>query len=89
MTPDEYARKIASDLRSAHTSRNQAAIPQIFERADKALLDASFTTSEQRDFWGTVRSHLSGDVLLEKQANGALLALMRAIETQIAARAKR
>jgi hypothetical protein len=86
MTPDEYARKIASDLGGARQTLSQNAVPQIFERADKALVDASFTTTEQRQFWGNVRSYLGADLLVEKQANSALLALMQAIQRNLAAR---
>lgn len=90
MTPEEYAREIANKLRKAHNTQNVGDVSTIFEGADKALKDGGISPGSQERFWANVRAHLAGDVLLvEKQANSSLLALMRAIEQQLAAREKK
>jgi hypothetical protein len=90
MTPDEYARKMAGELRDAHDHKNLAAIDSIFRNADQALGGSDLDEADKREFWATVRQYLGDDVLLlEKQANNALVALMRAIQQGLAAREKK
>jgi hypothetical protein len=90
MTPDEYARKMAGELRDAHDTGNLVAVDSVFRSADQALAGSDLDEADKREFWATVRKYLGDDVLLlEKQANNALVALMRAIQQGLAAREKK
>jgi hypothetical protein len=87
LTPDQYARKVADELRSAHNSKDQAAVRPIFAKADSALATGKYDANDQRVFWSSVRKYfLESGLLLERQAGSALAALMRAIEAELAAR---
>ena len=90
VTLDEYARKIAGELRRVHDSKDLAAVHPVFAEADKVLAESKISEDDQRVFWGDVRkSLLSSALLLERQSNSALMALMQAIQQEIAAREKK
>jgi hypothetical protein len=87
LTPDQYARQVADELRSAHNSKDQAAVRPIFAKADSVLATAKYDANDQRAFWSSVHKYfLASGLLLERQAGSALAALMRAIEAELAAR---
>lgn len=87
MTLAEYAQDIAEQLRNAHDTKDLAAVDPIFRKADVALLESGIGETRQRNFWATVRAHFNASrLLIEKQANSALIALMHAIQKELAAR---
>ncbi|MEJ1960956.1 MAG: hypothetical protein WDO56_05170 [Gammaproteobacteria bacterium] len=87
MTLDEYAKQTADSLRRAHNTKDQSAVPSLFADADRALAESNISESDQIVFWGKVKKNFeSGQLLLEKQANSSLIALMQAIQSTLAAR---
>ena len=82
-----FTRKIASDLRRAHDNKDIAAVAPIFREADKALAESGISQTARRSLWATVRACFEAPgLLVEKQANSALIALMQAIQRELAAR---
>jgi len=86
VTLEEYAQEIADELRRAHASRNLATVSPIFHDADHVLADSKISDADQRRFWQSVRTNLGEVLLVEKQANSALLTLMQAIQREIQTR---
>ena len=87
MTLDEYAQQVGAALRNAHNRKDTAAVEAEFRDADKTLTDNNISEAGQQSFWAGVRTaFFSGQLLVEKQANSALVALMRAIEQGLKAR---
>jgi hypothetical protein len=87
MTLDEYAQEVAGQLRNAHNTKNLSAVAPIFRKADAVLADNKIAETDRRDFWTTVRtSFQESQLLFERQANSALIALMQAIQKELAAR---
>ena len=86
----DYAREVATELRNAYNSKSPSAVDFAFRKADRALSEKHIEETSRRSFWATVRGHLAGPgLLVEKQANSSLLALMRAIQQELAAREKK
>jgi hypothetical protein len=87
VTLEEYAREIAGELQRAHDNKDLSAVSSIFSDADKALAANTISEADQKSFWTSVRKVFqSSDLLLERQSNSALIALMQAIQRGIAER---
>jgi hypothetical protein len=89
MTIDEFAQYVGKALRDAYNQKDQAAVQTTFSSADQTLRSSGVGERQIKEFWEAVqRIMLSGHLLVEKQANSSLVALMRAIETALSARIK-
>jgi hypothetical protein len=87
LTLEQYARIIGNRLVTAHNDKDGFALAATFEEADRELENSNISPADRKRFWEEVRGVVdSGPLLLEKQANSALLALMQAIQREIAAR---
>lgn len=87
MTHDEYVRDVASKLAAAHNSKDRAGVESVFRETDATLNRSDFTHARKREFWADVqRAFLSSRLLMEKQENSALHALMQAIREALKAR---
>jgi hypothetical protein len=87
MTPTEYAREMGTKLRGAYNGRDPAAVDSLFELADATLVRSALDGHQRQIFWSEVRkAFFAGRLLIEKQANSSLHALMRNIEAAIAER---
>ena len=87
MTLEEYEQIIGNALVSAHNDKDMGALTATFKRADQTLESSNISPADRKEFWEEVRKVVySGGLLLEKQANSALIVLMQAIEREIAAR---
>ena len=87
LTLEQYERIIGNALVAAHNNKDMDALTATFKRADQTLENSNISPADRKEFWEEVRKVVhSGPLRLEKQANSALLALMQAIEREIAAR---
>jgi len=88
MTPEQYAAEVIGKLRAAYNSKNEAAADAAFKEADLLLSSSKITSARQKEFWSIVRAGIEKmpRMLLEKQDNSALIALMQAIQKAIAER---
>jgi hypothetical protein len=88
VTLDEYALEIAGNLRRAYNAKDHASIiDPIFRDADLTLTQSGISETSRTSFWATVRAYFQAPgLLIEKQANSALIALMQAIQKELAAR---
>jgi hypothetical protein len=87
VTLDDYAKQVAEKMRQAHNNKNLTAVGPLFSDADRTLTDSNIGANDRAEFWTNVRRYfLSSGLLVERQANSALLALMQAIQNGIAAR---
>jgi hypothetical protein len=87
MTLEEYERIIGNDLVAAHNHKDVGALMATFKRADQTLENSNIGPADRKEFWEEVRKVVySGGLLLERQANSALIVLMQSIEREIAAR---
>jgi hypothetical protein len=87
MKPTEYAQEIGTKLREAYNGRDQAAVDGLFELADATLVRSAIDEHRRQIFWSEVKKvFFAGRLLIEKQANSSLHALMRSIEAAIAER---
>lgn len=89
MTEDEYIEIISEKLEVAYSNKKDTAtLEPIFKEADQKLKDSDFNPDESKEFWRKVQKKVvrSNRWLIEKQANSALIALMQAIEKELAAR---
>ena len=88
MTMAIDAAKVGSDLRAAYNSKDSACVHEIIRRADAAIEAAGVSASVKAGYWMSVRREFNtGQRLVEKQENSALMALMRQIEAALADRA--
>ena len=87
MTLDDYAKTIALKLVAAHNGKNLSTADAVFREADAELTRSNISKSNQKVFWSNVKARFSsGQLLLERQANSSLLALMQAIQDALAVR---
>lgn len=87
MTVDEFAIKVAEELRAAYNSKNSAGVTSAIDDADRSLDTNKISEAGRARFWELVRQRFrTGQLLFEKQENSSLHALMRSIEAAIAAR---
>jgi hypothetical protein len=87
MTLEEYAQSVGSTLRNAHNRKDMASAEAGFREADRTLTESNISQIDRKRFWENVRqAFFSGQLLVEKQANSSLIALMRAIEQGLKAR---
>ena len=88
MTLEEYEQRVSNDLVNAHNNKNMIALTSVFQEADQTLSENNISLALRKRFWEEVRKKVvnSSRLLIEKQANSALIALMKAIEKEIAAR---
>ncbi len=87
MTLEEYVQIVGNGLISAHNNENMAALMTAFKEADQTLESNNASPANRQEFWEKVRKVVySGRLRLERQSNSALIALMQAIEREIAAR---
>ena len=90
MTLEEYERIIGDALVAALNNKDAVALMATFRRADQALEQSNISPADREEFWEEVRKVIySGRFFLEKQSNSALIALIQAIEKEIAARTSR
>lgn len=88
MTLDEYAQRIGYALADAYNNSNPVAASAVFREADQTLDRNYISPASRKDFWENVEEVVnSAPLRLEKQANGALIALMQSIQRDIALRA--
>lgn len=88
MTMAIDAAKVGADLRAAYNSKDDTRVHEIIRRADVALEAEDVSASVKAGFWMSVRREFNtGQRLVEKQENSALMALMRQIEAALADRA--
>ncbi len=87
MTVDEFAKQIANELRAAHNSKNQSSASAAIKKADETLARSNLTAADRAKFWSSVRAEFkSGQLLVERQENSALHALMQSILATLDAR---
>ena len=88
MTFEEYELIISNRLITAHNNADIAAVSATFRQADQTLERSSTTPADRKEFWEEVRKKVvdSDGLLFEKQSSSALVALIQAIEREIAAR---
>jgi hypothetical protein len=87
MTLEEYAHDVGTSLRNAHNRKDMAAVQAAFRQADEKLTRIGTSEAAKTIFWASVRkAAFSGQWLVEKQANSALIELMKAIEQGLKAR---
>ena len=88
MTIEEYEQRIVTELVVAHNNKDMTALTSVFRRADETLTRSNIGPIDRKEFWEKVREKVvhSSRLLIEKQSNSALVALMQAIEREIAAR---
>lgn len=84
---NEYARNVGQDLQRAHNAKDSARVNQVFASVDQNLTKNEISDAEKKKFWEEVAAiYRSGQLLMEKQANSALMALIQSIERNLAAR---
>jgi hypothetical protein len=88
VTLEEYEQIIGNALVVAHNNKDMGALMTVFSKADQTLENSNISPADRKDFWEKVRRGVinSPRLLQEKQANSALIALIQAIEKEIAAR---
>lgn len=87
ITLEEYSQSVGSTLRNAYNRKDTAAVEAGFREADKTLAENNIARVDLITSWeGVRRDFFSGQLLVEKQANSSLIALMRAIEQGLKAR---
>jgi len=90
MTFHEYIQIISDRLEAAYNNKADIATLQtIFKMADQTLKSYDIGPDKRKEFWESVHknfSHPHQRGLIEKQENSALIALMQAIENELAAR---
>lgn len=91
MTFEEYEQQVSNQLINAHNNKNKAALTIIFRDADQTLAENHISPIDLRKFWEDVRKKVvySPRLMIEKQANSALIVLMQMIEKEIAVRASK
>jgi len=88
MTLEEYEQIVSNDLVNAHNNKNMTTLIAVFKEADETLKENNINLATRKRFWEEVRQKVvnSSRLLIERQANSALIALMQAIEKEIAVR---
>ncbi len=87
MTVDEYATEIAAKLVEAHNARSQVRATAVLQDADRTIAVSKLATVDEQEFWRLVgRKFRGGRLLIERQENSSLHALMQAIEAALAQR---
>jgi hypothetical protein len=87
MTLTEYAQEVGAELRVAYNAKDREAVQSLIQSADATLIRSDIAEQQKRFFWSEVqRIFLGGRIIVEKQANSSLHALMRDIEAALAAR---
>lgn len=87
MTLKEYAQIVGNGLVTAHNNKDMVALNAEFKDADQTLERSHINPDGRKAFWEEVYEVVnSGGLLIEKQANSALIILMQAIQREIAAR---
>jgi hypothetical protein len=82
----DYAAKVGTALRDAYNAKSAGGIDAAIRDAQAFVRAGNFSKDDRVAFWGAVAmSFRSGAILVEKQENSSLIALMRAIEDAIAA----
>lgn len=85
MTIDQYVEVIADKLRAARTRESGLAILQ---EAESTLDKSKLSDSDKRYFWDELLSNYSTVIVVEKQDNTALNAVIAAIQAAISDKKK-
>jgi len=87
MTYDQYSAQVAEKLSKAYNNKNRPEAERIFSEADAALRQSGATRDALANFWSNVHQRFSSSrLLIEKQENSALHALMKLINDSLEAR---